>query len=786
MVSGAAPSTHKPLLAAGTEPGHTAPVSASHHATPSVVGTSPRRRDGVAKVKGETRFVADMDCPGAWCGRALRAPLARARVVSIDSSAALAADPEIVVLTAADLPGPNVLAVIEDDWPVLAGEFVNHATEPVALVAAPTAERARAALEALVVDYEELPAILDLKAALAAEEAGEPVSVLASCGLGHEGVEAAFASAPVIVDGVYWTGHQEHLYIEPQGVLALPPNHSSDGSLEVVGSLQCPFYVHKALTHLLGLEGDQVRVRQAPTGGGFGGKEDYPDMVAAHAALLALAVGQPVRVIYERTEDMEATTRRHPARVTHRTAVAEDGKLLAQDIEVVFDGGAYVTLSPVVLSRGVLHAGGPYACPAVRIRGRAMATATPPNGAFRGFGAPQVQFAGERQMDRIARRLGLDPLTVRERNAYVIGDTTPTGQVLTSSVAARECLAEAERRTDFRRRWREAEAARTAGRPDDGEPLPGLGLALGWHGSGFTGNGERRMRSPVRLRLVLDDEGAPQVQVRVSSTDFGQGTGTVLAQIVADACGAPFASVCVINPDTGEVPDSGPTVASRTVMVVGGALDAAGRELAIKLGGGDFMETAASWLAQHGALEIETRHEPDPETSFDEDTYSGTAYPAYGWTCAVVEAELDPDTLETRPRRLTTVTDVGRVINPLFCKGQVEGGTLQALGYGYLEEMTMEAGRPLQNSFATYIVPTAADAPEMDTVLLEHPAPAGPGGAKGVGELPMNAGAAAVVGAMENATGIVSSRAPTTPEVLFEAGIVQGLIRDEGVGGGVA
>ncbi|MDP6955503.1 MAG: molybdopterin-dependent oxidoreductase, partial [Planctomycetota bacterium] len=197
-------------------------MSASHHATPSVVGTSPRRRDGVAKVKGETRFVADMDCPGAWCGRALRAPLARARVVSIDSSAALAADPEIVVLTAADLPGPNVLAVIEDDWPVLAGEFVNHATEPVALVAAPTAERARAALEALVVDYEELPAILDLKAALAAEEAGEPVSVLASCGLGHEGVEAAFASAPVIVDGVYWTGHQEHLYIEPQGVLALP------------------------------------------------------------------------------------------------------------------------------------------------------------------------------------------------------------------------------------------------------------------------------------------------------------------------------------------------------------------------------------------------------------------------------------------------------------------------------------------------------------------------------------------------------------------------------------
>ncbi|MBJ01683.1 MAG: aldehyde oxidase [Planctomycetes bacterium] len=716
-----------------------------------------------------------MDFAGAWCGRALRAPHARARIVSIDSTAAREADPDVVVLTAADLPGPNVLAMIEEDWPVLAAEYVEHATEPVALVAAPTAERARLALEAVRVEYEELPAITDLAGALAAEAAGKTVRTLASCAVDHGDVDGTFATAQTVVEGVYWTGHQEHLYIEPQGVVALPPNCSQDGSVEVVGSLQCPFYVHKALAHLLGVEGDQVRVRQAPTGGGFGGKEDYPDMVAAHATLLAMAVKRPVRVLYDRTEDIEATTRRHPARITHRTAVSTDGRLLAQDIEVVFDGGAYTTLSPVVLSRAVLHAGGPYVCPAVRIRGRALATATPPNGAFRGFGAPQVQFAGERQMDRIARCVGLDPLTMRERNAYAVGDQTPTGQVLTSSVAARECLSEAERRTDFRRRWREAEEARVAGPPDDGEPLMGLGLALGWHGSGFTGNGERRMCSPVRLRLEVDGDGVPEVQVRVSSTDFGQGTGTVLAQIVADACGAPFGAVRVITPDTGEVPDSGPTVASRTVMIVGGALDKAGRELKAKLGAEQFMEAASGYLAVHGPLEVEARHEPDGSTSFDEETYRGTAYPAFGWTCAVVEAEIDPDTLEARPRKLTTVTDVGRVINPLFCKGQVEGGTLQSLGYGYLEEMTMQDGRPRQNSFATYIVPTAADAPQMETVLLEHPAPAGPGGAKGVGELPMNAGAAAVVGAMENATGIVSARAPTTPEVLLEIGLEQGL-----------
>ena len=729
------------------------------------------------KVTGQTQFIADVTFEGAWWGRALRCPHPRARILSIDATAARAADPEAIVLTAADLTGPNVLVLIEEDWPVLADGIVNHATEPVALVAAPTAERARRVLEAVHVEYEVLPAITDLDGALEAEARGEDVRVLASCSVNQGDVDAAFEGAEIVVEGTYYTGHQEHLYIEPQGIVAIPPSLSEGGVVEVVGSLQCPFYVHKALTHLLGLAGKQVRVRQAPTGGGFGGKEDYPNMVAAHAVLLALAADRPVRVLYDRAEDLDATTRRHPARVTHRTVVTADGKLLAQDIDVVFDGGAYVTLSPVVLSRAVLHAGGPYACPAVRIRGRVLATATPPNGAFRGFGAPQVQFACERQMDRIARRVGIDPMTMRERNAYRVGDETPTGQVLESSVSAVECLAEAQRRTDFHRRWAEIEAERVAGRPDDGAPVMGLGLALGWHGSGFTGNGERLMRSPVRLRLDWNAAGQPEVQVRVSSTDFGQGTSTVLAQIVADACGAPFDTIRVVDPDTAEVPDSGPTVASRTVMIVGGALEVAGRELSEKIsGGGSFLDRAAAQLENGGPLEIEKCHEADPTTSFDEETYRGTAYPAFGWTCAVVEAEIDPDTFETRPKRLTTVTDVGRIIHPALCKGQVEGGMLQSLGFGYMEAMTLVDGRPLQNSFSTYIIPTAADAPEMETVLLENPAPIGPGGAKGVGELPINVGAPAVVAAMENATGIFSSRAPTTPEVLFEAGETQGVI----------
>ena len=724
------------------------------------VGTSPVRPDGAGKVTGACRYVDDLVVEGLWHAATVRSTEASARIVAIDATEARR-DPDVVVLTADDLPGPNVLQLIEDDWPVLAAERVHHVGEPLALVAAPTRERARAAAARVRVEYERLPAVLDLAQALA-----EP-RVLASCAVDQGDLDAGFAEAAQVIEATYETGHQEHVYIEPQGMLALAPK---DGVLELVGSLQCPYYVRQALAHIFP---EEVRVRQAPTGGGFGGKEEFPNVLAAHAALLARHTGRPVKLIYERQEDMAFSTKRHPSRVHHRTGFTADGVLCAMEIDVVLDGGAYTTLSPVVLSRAVLHAGGAYACPNVRVRGRVLATNTVPNGAFRGFGAPQTEFAVERQMDRIARAVGLDPWTVRERNAYRLGDVTPTGQRLDESVSALDCLRIAEERTDFKRRWREREAERAAGAVNaGGRPLAGIGLALSWHGAGFTGDGEEQMRSPVHLVLV-DPE---HVEVRVSSSDFGQGTTIVLAQIVATALGLPTSMIEVVEPDTARVPDSGPTVASRTVMVVGGILERAAHTLLEKLAGeGDaprtraaFRAAAQRYLKEHGPLEIEERFEPLPGQSFDATTYRGTAYAAYGWGVHVVELAVDPDTLAAKLEKATLVFDVGKAIHPVLCAGQVEGGSLQAFGWGQLEHLDLVDGRPQQDTLSTYVIPTAVDAPDFETVLLENPTRSGPQGAKGVGELPADGGAPALLAAIENATGIRASRTPATPEVLLD------------------
>lgn len=746
------------------------------------VGESPPRPDGADKVTGRALFVDDLSLPGAWHGVAVRCPHPRARVLAVDTEPARALEPDLVVLTARNLPS-NVVHVIADDWPALADREVHHAYEPVALVAAPTRARALAAAAAVHVRYEVLPATLGLDAALAEGDA----AVLARSRIDHGDLEAAFAAADLVVEGTYETGHQEHLYLEPQGMIAVP---LPDGGLELVGSLQCPYFVQGAVSRFTGLPPAHVRVRQAVTGGGFGGKEDVPDLLACHAAALALRAGRPVKIVYDRREDIIATSKRHPSRVHVRSAVARDGTFLAHDIQVLFDAGAYTTMSAVVLSRGVLHASGPYRAQAVRVRGLALRTHTTPNGAFRGFGAPQTQFAMERHVDRIARAVGLDPLEVRRRNALVEGDVTATGQVLTSSVGALACLDEAARRSDFAARWRRNEAARTRGGRVG--PWRGLGLSLYWHGGGFTGNGEKRIQGRVDVALT----GAGLLEVRTAAADIGQGVLVAFAQIAASAAGGlPLEQVRTSLPDTAVSPDSGPTVASRTIMVVGELVARASRLLVAELEafaserlaapavcwGGElvssrgrlpFREVAREYLAARGPLERTARFEPLPGQEFDEETYRGMAYPAYSWGSDVIEVEVDPDTLETRVVSALAVCDVGRVVHPVLCAGQVEGGTLQALGWGGLEEMKTAGGHYLNDRFATYIVPTALDAPPLEAVLLEHPGPMG-FGAKGVGELPLDGGAPALLGAIANATGLELASLPATPERLLE-----GLERD--------
>jgi CO/xanthine dehydrogenase Mo-binding subunit len=695
------------------------------------VGRNVLRKDGADKVTGAARYIDDLTFPGLLHARTIRSTIPAGEIAAVRFQF----DPSgFTVVDHRDIPGRNIVALIEDDQPCLAERTVRHVAEPILLLAHPDRERVRAA--GVEIDY--LPAATNFD-----PEASSTTFKQITIEKGS--LSSGFAAAEVIVEGEYRAGHQEHLYIEPNGVVAVP---APSGAITVYGSLQCPYYVHRALTVLLGLTDDRVRVVQTETGGGFGGKEEYPSMIAGHAALLALKSGRSVKLVYDRVEDMLATTKRHPAIVRHRTGVRRDGRLTAMDVDAVFDGGAYATLSAVVLSRGVIHATGPYRCDHLRIHGRATMTNTPPNGAFRGFGAPQTQFAVEVHMDRIAAALEIDPVRLREINALCPGDTTATGQRLGRDCSARQVLREAVRRTDFRRRRRALEGTNR-----------GLGLSLFFHGSGFTGAGELKLAS--KASLALTDRG---VRILVASTEIGQGTRTMHAQIVADALGLPYDCVEVNAADTAEVPDSGPTVASRTCMIVGRILQRCADEMRERLG----PLTPREYLRRHGPLVITKEYERPVGMIWDEVRYRGDAYGSYGWGCDVVEVEVDRDTWEARPVAFTSVHEIGKAIHPALAVGQIEGGSAQGLGYALIEDVVMREGRMVNAQVTNYTIPTTLDTPPMRIAILENPYPHGPFGAKGVGEMPIDGPAPAVVNALRHA-GFDLREIPATPEKIMRA-----------------
>lgn len=732
---------------------------------------APYRREGPSKLTGVALYTDDIVVPGAWYGTTIRSTDARATFDTLDLDDGFDWA-TVVVVTAADIPGDNVVESIKSDQPILVplGGEIRHHAEPLALIAAPDKATLREARKRAHARTTPLPPTFD-------PEASDHTFAQYTIEHGDD-LDAAFAGADLIVEGEYRVGHQEQLYIENNAMIAEP---TDDGGVTVTGSLQCPYYLHGALKRGLGLVDDRAaRVIQAETGGGFGGKEEFPNVIGLHAALLARKTQRPVRMIYDRHEDIAATTKRHPAIVRHRTGVRSDGTLVAQDIEVIMDGGAYCTLTPVVLSRGALHSGGPYRCPDVRIRARATRTNTPPNGAFRGFGAPQTEFAAETHLNRIAEQLGISPLDIRRRNVYHPGDVTPTGQLLRDSVAAEEVLeraAEAAEFTRIRARTADARRRRAGSGTVPGGPLrtdkervaSGIGLALAWHGAGFTGSGEIKLASVASIELTADG----RVVVLTASTEMGQGTRTIFPQLVGEALDIPDDDVAVAAQDTWFVPDSGPTVASRTAMVVGGLLIKAARRLREQVEratGGPFAATYRAFAATNGALRIDQRFEPYPDSvTFDDDLYRGDAYPAFGWAACVARVDVDLDTGEVHVLEIVAADDIGRVIHPILAEGQVEGGTLQAVGYATIEEIKLHDGRYLNDRLATYIIPTALDAPRISTILVEAPFGAAPHGAKGVGELPMDVGAPAVIAAIADATGAWIGDLPASPERILAA-----------------
>jgi CO/xanthine dehydrogenase Mo-binding subunit len=482
-------------------------------------------------------------------------------------------------------------------------------------------------------------------------------------------------------------------------------------------------------------------------------------------------------MIYDRAEDMVATTKRHPSRTRHKTAVTKDGKLLAQEIEFVIDGGAYCTLSPVVLSRGTIHAAGPYFCPNVRIKSTAVATSVPPHGAFRGFGAPQSIFALERQMDKVAQAVGLTPDEFRRRNFIRQGETTATNQIIREQVDLEGLMNRAFELTDFhakRERFAKENGAHAGVQQARGlRTQKGIGFAAFMHGAGFTGSGEVYLQSVVGAEATSEG----RVKILAASTEIGQGTNTIFAQIAAEALGLDYDLFEVTQPDTANVPNSGPTVASRTCMVVGKLVESAVLGLRQTLIGSgllndqftqaDFQKACSDYIAQHGPLKSFSQYQPPPNVHWDDEKYEGEAYGAFAWAIYVAEVTYDPLTYETRVDDFVAVQEVGRVINPVLAAGQIEGGVAQAIGMTLYENVVWQNGRMANGQMTNYIMPTAADLPPIRVYFTENPYAFGPAGAKGIGELPMDGPAPAILNAIENATGSSFNRIPLMPEMVL-------------------
>jgi CO/xanthine dehydrogenase Mo-binding subunit len=730
-----------------------------------IVGSPVPRKEGVDKLLGRARYVDDIERQGMWHGATVRSTIPRGFIRSIGFDRRIDWS-EFTIVTAADIPGKNHIQIIVADQPCLADGIVNHCDEAIVLLAHLDKHKLREAVAAVEIEYEPLPPVFTIEESERQDTIVWGADNLLKSFLLEKGdVDSAWAHAAHIVEGEYRTGAQEHLYIENNGVIA---EGNAENGITVWGSLQCPYYVHKSLLAVFDLPEDKVRVIQTETGGAFGGKEDYPSILAAHAALLAMKSGHAVKMVYDRMEDLAATTKRHPSRIRHRTALDKDGKLLAMDIDLATDGGAYSTLSSTVLSRATLHAPGPYVCPNVRVRSHAWATNTVPYGAFRGFGAPQAIFAIERHMDEIAADLGMDPIELRRRNFLHDGDTTATEQVMREPVILDKLLDRALIESDYH-----VKRARFARENPRSAVKRGMGISAFYHGSGFTGSGERYLNSLAGVDVTPESK----VRVLVASTEFGQGTNTILTQIAAEAIGIDYDDIIMAPPDTGIVPNSGPTVASRTSMVVGRLIERAGLQLVTQLrehaGLGEhftseeFFAACERHRSAQGEVRSLCRYEAPPDIFWDDQRYRGEAYPAFAWSVQVAQVAVDTVTYSAEVEDFWAAQEVGRVLNPVLAGGQIEGGIAQGIGYALYEKVVWQNGRMANNQMTNYIMPTAEDVPPIHIFFEEIPFQYGAFGAKGIGELPHDGPAPAILNAIRDATGVGFRAIPLLPEDLF-------------------
>ncbi len=738
----------------------------------SVVGKSVIRKDALDKVLGRTRFSADIKLPAMLYAKVLRSKVPHAVLKNIDVAAAKALPGIVAVLTAADVPGGNAHGIIFKDEPVLVVDKIRKIGDALAVVAAETEELASQALALIKVEIEELPPVFD------AVEAMQPESpkvhgdnnILALRKIRKGDVDAAFARADIVVEKVYRTQMQEHAYIEPEAGVAY-----LEGDVVVIkASTQNTHFDCREIARNLAMPSNKIRMIQAPTGGGFGGKLDVS--VQIYLALLAVRTRRPVQMVYTREESLVASPKRHPCTITYKTAADKNGRLLAVDVVAVADTGAYSSYGPAPVTRLAVHATGPYEVPNVRIDAYTIYTNNPTAGAMRGFGVPQAAFAYEQQMDLVAEKAGISPLAVRLLNTLKQGSATATGQLLESSGGVTGTLT----------------AAYDKGRENWQQTKPGPGKKRGYGiGCMFYGIGNTGMPNPAGAYVDLLDDGT--VNLMVGAADIGQGSNTIIAQIVAEELGITFDDVHVISADTGVTPDGGATSASRQTYISGNAALRAAREakkavlavaaetfgvpvgqIVLKAGWvtvpgqeDQFRKPIKAMLAacrSKGIMTIGHGWFNPTTTALDNETGAGEPYEAYAFGSQTVEVEVDTETGLVEVLHIYAAHDVGQAVNPLQVEAQIEGGSIMGLGYGIYEEVKTAQGRIKTPSFATYLIPTSLDVPAVHSIIVEEPADTGPFGAKGLGETSLVPTAAAIANAVYDAVGIRITELPVTPE----------------------
>jgi CO/xanthine dehydrogenase Mo-binding subunit len=769
-----------------------------------VIGTAPRRVDALGKVTGRARFAADLAAPGMLWAEALLARRPHARIISLDTSRARTLPGVRAVLTAADIPGERTFGVVIRNQPVLAGTRVRSYGDGVALVVTESPEIAARALAAIEVTYEDLPAVFDPEEALRqgapevhAGGALEAPNLCTHHRVRKGDVAAGFAAAHLVLERTYRTQHVDHAYLEPEAALAEP---AGDGGVRVTGSIQNIFSTRRSLAAVLKLDLAQVTVVQATLGGSFGGKDEVMTQMACRAALGALATGRPVKMVNSRERSLAESYKRHPYVLHYKAGVEADGRLTAIEARIVADAGAYASMSPFVTWRSAVQFTGPYACPNAAADVYAAYTNNVYTGAMRGFGAPQVNFAIESLMDEIAEQLGLDPLDLRRRNVFRQDDETATGQRLTGHVVSiREVLDRAAAAARWDEVRAEIERDRRAGATPTqpasggwdralsaGARRRGIGLACSYRGVSLGAEGVDSTGAIVSVQA----DGS--VVVSLGLVDMGQGLASTMAMIAASVLGIDTGRVKVPSVHTGRVPDSGPTVASRSTVMGGQAvrkaaeavrdvlvevvaeelgvpaagLEARGGRIADARGRGLGFAEAAACANARGRPLLGFGWHRAPATDWDPERGAGQAYFTFVYSANVAEVEVDEATGRVRVLRVTAAHDVGRAIHPAMVRSQICGGVAMGVGYALLENYELAAGIPATENLDTYLIPTALDAPEVETLIIENPDPAGPFGAKSIGEPATEITAAAILNAVAHATGRRITELPADLEMV--------------------